>query len=273
MSGHIERVVVPLDATSDHRTAIDTAARLAARVGAPLHGVFVEDEELLRAAELHFTRQSTLGPGAEPFTRERTGELLRAAAERARRELADVAERYKLASTFETVRGSSERAFVTSTANDLVVAGGLSRPVGGYFRLESQWFRSVEAVSGPFLLARHDWNPDGTVVTLLRDRQPQSVRLLEAAAQIAAAQGGGLTVIAPPEIAGADDFDQWIGERLAAYGIPLQIEVAPAEPGALDRRIVQLDCRLLAIDAKAGGGAARLREYVERVACNILVVR
>jgi hypothetical protein len=272
MTARIERVVVPLDATSDHRTAIDTAARLAARVEAPVHGVFVEDEELLQAASLHFTRQSTLGLGAEPFTPERIAELLRAAAERARQELATIAERHKLAWTFETVRGSSERALVTATERDLVVAGGLSRPIGGYFRLESHWFRSVEAVSAPFLLARHAWNADGEVVIVLRDRRPVSVRLLEAAAQIAAAQGGGLTVIAPPAIADAGDFDRWIGERLAAYKGPLQIELAPAEAATLDRRIVERDCRLLAIDA-AEGIAGRLRDYAERFACDILVVR
>ena len=39
MSGPIERVVVTLDAASENRTAIDTAVRLAARTGMPLHGV------------------------------------------------------------------------------------------------------------------------------------------------------------------------------------------------------------------------------------------
>ena len=45
----IERVVVTLDAASENRAAIETAARLAARAKAPLHGIFVEDEDLLRS--------------------------------------------------------------------------------------------------------------------------------------------------------------------------------------------------------------------------------
>ena len=68
MSGAIERVVVPLDAASENRTAIDTAARLAARAKAPLHGIFVEDEDLLRLAGLPFARQVASGFGIEPLT-------------------------------------------------------------------------------------------------------------------------------------------------------------------------------------------------------------
>jgi nucleotide-binding universal stress UspA family protein len=274
MSGRIERVVVPLDAASDNRTAIDTAARLAARVEAPLHGVFVEDEELLWAAGLHFTRQGTLGADAEPFTLERTALQLHAAAEHARQELAAAAERGRLTWSFEIVRGPSERAFVGATERDLVVAGGLGRPVAGYFRVESRWFKSVEAAPGPVLLARHAWSAAGGVVALLRDQNPGSLRLIEAAAQIAEARGGGLTVICPPEMARAAGFEAWIAARLAAFSVRLQVEIAPSEQTVLERRIVELGCRLLAIAAeRTDGTAARLREWGERFACDILVVR
>ena len=63
MTQDIERVVVPLDAASETATAIDTAARLAARWQVPLHGVFIEDEELIGLAGLPFARQVTLGAG------------------------------------------------------------------------------------------------------------------------------------------------------------------------------------------------------------------
>ena len=138
MSGRIERVVVPLDAAAENRTAIDTAARVAARAKALLHGVFVEDEELLSAAGLGFTRQSTLGAGAEPFTMERTALQLEAAAERARRDLAAIAEHRQLKWSFEIVRGPSQRAFVSATERDLLVAGGLTRPVSGSGRPPSR---------------------------------------------------------------------------------------------------------------------------------------
>ena len=68
MIGTIRRVVVALDAVSENRAAIDAAARLAARWKCRLHGVFVEDDELLRLAVLPFARQVTLGFGAETLT-------------------------------------------------------------------------------------------------------------------------------------------------------------------------------------------------------------
>jgi hypothetical protein len=88
MTQEINRVIVPLDAASETGAAIDTAARLAARWRVPLHGVFVEDEELIGLASLPFARQVTLGAGVEPLTKDRVEDHFRAFAERARRESA-----------------------------------------------------------------------------------------------------------------------------------------------------------------------------------------
>jgi hypothetical protein len=268
MSRRIERVVVALDAASDNRTAIDTAARLAARVDALLHAIFVEDEELLWAAGLGFTRESSWGAGGEPFTLERTARQLRAAAETARRDLATIAGERRVAASFEILRGPAGRVLAGATEHDLVV-GGLSRPVAGHFRVECRWFNSVDSASGPVLLARRAWRAEGGIIVLLHGRGSGAVRLLEAAAEIAEAAGGSLLVIASPAIA---DAEAWVGERLAATAVPWRIETAPAQPEALDRRIAESGCRLLAIEAPATG-AARLREWSEKLACDILVVR
>jgi len=52
MSGRIERIIVPFDDTSETRGAIAVAARLAGHAKAQLHGVFIEDEDLLHLADL-----------------------------------------------------------------------------------------------------------------------------------------------------------------------------------------------------------------------------
>ena len=70
MTQEIERVIVPLDAASETGTAIDTAAHLAARWRVPLHGLFIEDEELIDLAGLPFARQVTLGAGLELLTKD-----------------------------------------------------------------------------------------------------------------------------------------------------------------------------------------------------------
>ncbi len=273
MAGPIERVVVPLDAAGESLTAIDTAARLAAHAKAPLHGIFVEDEDLLHLASLPFARQFTLGAGAEKLTTEHVELHLQVAAERARKELFAAAKRHGVTCSFEIVRGASESALTGASEHDLVVACALTRPIAGHFRVECRWWSSIEIMPGPFLLARHAWSASGSVVMLLRDRSDASARLLEAAAQIAQSADRMLTVICPPEVA-ANGFEKWIAGRLADHPVRLQVEVAPAEPAALHQRIGELDCRLLAIEAgSTEGHGDRLREFVERCGCDILIVR
>lgn len=308
MSGPIERVVVPLDDASEHRIAVETAARLAAHAKAPLHGIFVEDEDLLHVASLPFARQFTLGAHPEKLTIEHVELHLRVAAERVRKEFFAAAERHGVTGSFEIVRGATASAVTGASEHDLVVACALTRPIGGHFRVECRWWSSIEAMPGPFLLARHAWSTSGSVVMLLRDRSDASARLLEAAAQFAhnadspSAAGrsaasppadrrrtgrrgrdrGGtdrrgaanlVTVICSPAIAGKG-FEKWIADRLAGHPVRLQIEIAPDEPAALHQRIGELGCRLLAIEASgAENRADRLREFAERYGCDILIVR
>jgi hypothetical protein len=270
----IERVVVPLDAASENRTAIDTAARLAARARAPLLGIFIEDEDLLRLASLPFARQITLGAGAEPFTAELVELQLIVAAEAARRDLHAAAKRHAVEYSFKIVRGASEIVLSGVTERDLIVAGARTRPIAGDFRVECRWWSSIEVATGPFLLTREGWDGIGSVVILLHDRGPASVRLLEAAAQATEAREGALTVIYPPAVVGVEGFETWIAERLAAYSVRAQIEVAPAEPAALRRQIDELDCRLLAVDARRHEDQfGPLREFLENFARDILFVR
>ena len=126
---------------------------------------------------------------------------------------------------------------------------------------------------GSILLTRRGWTATGSVVVLLRDRSAGAARLLGAAARLAEAHSGSLGVICPPEVVGASDFEIWLGQRLAGHALRLQIEVAPAEPAALQRRIIELDCRLLAMEvASVEGGGRVLRDLAERFACDLLLV-
>jgi nucleotide-binding universal stress UspA family protein len=274
VSGGIERIVVPLDAAAENRAAIETAARLAARAGATLHGIFIEDEELLHVAALPFTRQLAPGLGAQPFTVEDTELHLRAAAERVRREFLAAARRHGVEPSFEVMRGRSETVLAGISERDLVVAGARSRPVAGHFRVECRWWSSVEIASAsPFLLARNEPDGGGPVVMLLRDLSPASARLLAAAARVAEVGDGGLTVICPPALAGAADFNDWLATHLAGRRVRLRVETAPGELEALTHQISEFGCRLVALEAgPAAGEGARLRAFAERFACDVLIV-
>ncbi len=52
-----QRILVALDASSDSRAAVEAAVNLAARFNAELTGIYVEDENLLRLADLPFVQE------------------------------------------------------------------------------------------------------------------------------------------------------------------------------------------------------------------------
>jgi nucleotide-binding universal stress UspA family protein len=273
MTGDIKRVVVSLDAASETGTAIDTAARLAARWRAPLHGTLIEDEELIGLARLPFARQVTLGTGLEPLTRDHVEDHFRAFAGRIQRQLAAAADRHGAKWSFEIARGplSPERP---GGENDFVVAGAVTRPIGGYFRTSSRCWSWTATISRPFLLAKREWESGGSVFTLLRRRGPRSTRTLGIAAQIAAFGGSSLTVAGTPDLAGSNDFAAWVAGLLEGHSVNLRTEPIAPEPAALRQRTIDLDCRLLVLEAaEPDPRPDDLRELAEQLACDVLIIR
>jgi nucleotide-binding universal stress UspA family protein len=272
MSGHIERIVVALDATSENRAAIGTAARLAARWKARLHGVFVEDDDLIRLAHLPFARQVTLGFGVETLDLPQAERQMRAYAERARRELASAAKRHGIDASFEIVRGPAADHIGASSAGDFLVCATTTRPVGSHFRMECRWQSAVELGAASYLLAQGAGG-EGTVAALLRDRGPESERLLGATARLAEAHGGRLAVICSPELAKTPGFRTWLDKCLSGRSVNVELDLAPADTASLIRRIIELDCRVVAVaSGSAHAQAPGLREMVAKIDCDILVV-
>ena len=155
----------------------------------------------------------------------------------------------------------------------MVISGGMARPVAGYFRVEHRRWGSLGAATGPFLLARGLWTAPGSVVALLRDRDAAAARLFDMAAQIAAATDSLLAVLCAPALLGTAGMENWVTERAAPHRVRFRVEAAPPEPDALRERLVQLDCRVIALDAgllERGDGG--LGEFVERFSCDMLVV-
>ena len=266
-----KRVVVSLDAVSEADPAIDTAARLAARWRVPLHGVFIEDEELIEFAGLPFARQVTLA-GLEPLTKDHIEDHFRAFAERLQRQLAAAAARHGVEWSFEVVRGPLAAAAL-GDERDFVVAGAATRPVGEHFRIASRWWSSIAIIRRPFLLARRGWETGGSILTLLRSRDPESARALDIAAQIAGFSSATLTVAGPPDLAGSDDFAAWVSGLLEGRPLTLQTEPAATEPGALRQRLIELDCRLLVLEANTDEAQPdELREHLAHLSCDLLVV-
>lgn len=273
MIGPIERIVVALDAVSENRAAIGAAARLAARWKMQLHGIFIEDDDLMRLARLPFARQVTLGAGVESLTVEAAERQLRAFAGRARHELAASARRHAVEWSFEVVRGAAAETAAT-LASDLLVAGAMTRPVGRHFRAEGRWWSIGAPGSGSFLLAHRSLHPRGPVAALLNNQGPAAERLLAAAVRLAEVNGGQLAVFRGGALAESASFTGWLDERIAGHAVAVQVERRPDRRRALLRRIAELGCTLVAIEAGAAAAQPdRLRELVAKTACDVLVVR
>jgi len=273
MTPQINRVIVPLDAASENSTAIDTAARLAARWRVPLHAVFIEDEELIGLAGLPFARQVTLGAGLEPLTKDHVEDHFRAFAERARRDLAMAADRHDVKWSFETVRGPPAPDMLAGE-HDFVVAGAESRPIGNHFRVASRCWSWMAIAARPFLLAKREWETGGSVLALLRRPDPRSARTLDIAAEIAGFGSSTLTVAQAVDLGGSDDFTAWVSACLEGRSLSLQTEPVATEPAALRQRIIDLDCRLLVLEAdERAVQPDELRALVDHLTCDVLIIR
>jgi hypothetical protein len=268
----IERIFVVLDAAVETTAAIAAAVELAARLKAPLRAVFVEREDLMNVAGLPVARHIVPGSGTVQLTGADLELHWRAAAARARNDLRTAAKGQALEYSFEVMRGTAEAALAAVEGGELVVAGARTRPFAGHFRVQLPWLAALETLSGAFLLAREEFAMKGGVVVLLREHSPAAARLLRTAVQLAELGGTRLTVIAPPALAEGETLRNWIVEQLES-ALPLpEIESAPAETPALARRIRELDCRVLAVNAGTTE-RERLAEITERFTCDVLVVR
>lgn len=106
----VHRVLVALDASPPSLAAAEAAARLAARHGAELVGLFIEDAQLARLAAL---------PLAEGLARRLT-----ALAETSRRRFEELARRHAVPARFEVVRGEVTAVLLETAARfDLVALG------------------------------------------------------------------------------------------------------------------------------------------------------
>ncbi len=267
MTERIERVVVPLDSASEIEVAIDTAAHLAARWKVPLHGIFIEDEEVLGLAGLPFASEVTLLSGSGKLSRHEVERHFRALAEKARRQLEASAARHQLGWSFAVTRGPLTPALLRP--RDFVVLSAATRPIGAHFRVQARSWSAIAMSHHPLLLAGRRWERGGSVLTLLRRSGALSRRLMALAAEIADLGGREIRVIS--ELPAEEGVESGREEALAGRTPALKIEAAPAHPSSLRERVLALDCRLLVVAAEAAL-TEDLRPFVEGAICDLLVI-
>ncbi len=126
------RILVALDASRASLEALAAAASLAARLGADLEGLFVEDVNLLRLAALPVARQLPLPSGSwQPLDPHAIETELAALARRAREALARAAEPHRVAWSFRVTRGNVSIEVLSAAGGaDLLVLGAAGHRIG-----------------------------------------------------------------------------------------------------------------------------------------------
>lgn len=122
----IRRIVVAVDCSAASRSAYRAAVELAASSNAELVGLFVEDVELLRSADLPLT--SEVGSSSamlRSLERRDLESQLRVQADRARRELERVAAPAGISWSFQVVRGAVAASLQSAAGEGTIVAFGV----------------------------------------------------------------------------------------------------------------------------------------------------
>jgi nucleotide-binding universal stress UspA family protein len=135
----LHRILVPLDASENSLTALDTAAELAAVLNAELEGLFVEDINVLQLCDFPFAREvSFLGPSFRRIDRAETERQLRIQAQRLQKTLSTVAERFQVPWRFRVTRGGVPAEVLAAAEKaDLTIMGRSGWSMSGRRRVGS----------------------------------------------------------------------------------------------------------------------------------------
>lgn len=194
----IKRIVIGLDTSHHSLAALRAAAQLARGLGAELHGLFVEDADLLRVAQLSVTKelQFPFSDHAQPSLG-RMQRQLRAQARQAREALASICAQESIEWSFQVVRGDvSESVLKEAAKADLLCVGRVSRPVIHRPTIGSTAeAAAIDAPQSVLLISR-----DRRIrppIAVLYDGSPETERALLLASELAQAMQGLLSVLAP----------------------------------------------------------------------------
>lgn len=202
-----ERIIVLLDSSRAARVALDAAAELAARRGARLLGLFVEDIDLLRSASLPFGREIGFTSGhMRPMSTMDMERRLRQQAAEARRLLAAAGRRRAVEWSLQICRGRVEaEALAITIPTDLLVLGRIDWARDTGLRFGRLTVRIATTANCSVMVLGEPPQAGHRAILALYEGSESGERALAAAAAMARDTRQALTILLPPSADGLLD--------------------------------------------------------------------
>jgi nucleotide-binding universal stress UspA family protein len=212
----LRRILIALDASPASLAALEMAAELAARHQAELIGIYVEDVNLLRSADIPISSEVGLYSAISRRIDKRQIESeLRAQAKRVEEMLSKIARRTNLRWSFRSVRGLIPRELIDAAREaDLIILGKKGWSAGVQIGSTARQLAALAPVRS--LILERSIRPE-TPILIVYDGSDESQKALKTASRMLL-PGSALTILIPaPDQRSAEqlyrELEHWIGEQ------------------------------------------------------------
>lgn len=270
----IRRILVAVDTSPHGLAALEAGIELAAEYGADVVGLFVEDLNLLRLAQLPFAREvAVYSARVRQIGREDLERQLRAQAARLRRQLSRRAMHLGVRWSFHVSRGDIAAELMQRAEQaDLVILGKTgwseSRSMGSTARL-----LAAEARGRVLILQRE--RHLARALRVVFDGSESAQRALHSAALLADRERRRLSVLLLADGSEAiPDLRRQAADQLREHGLSARYRaLVGAGPAEIEQAIKALDCVLVLPAELAGLSQDDMMDLLDRLECPMLVVR
>lgn len=269
----VQRILVPLDVSSEARAGLVFAARLARALESHLEGLFIEDQDLVALAGLPFTSELCLTGGPRrTLDPDRLRREFKARAAAAERLLAEVAKAERVSSSFRTARGKTEVEITAAVRQgDLLTVGRALGAVvshgaqGGAVRLARR------PIVGSILLTGHRPTTAPRTVEAVYAGTPDCDPALRLADRLAAALGARLVVTCPAPAERGVALSEEVG-RILERDCTVHVDTAQDRERLLASLCARPDRLVVAARTVLDPDSEASERLAGRIACPLLLV-
>jgi nucleotide-binding universal stress UspA family protein len=252
---------------------LEAGAEIAAAIHAELRGMFIEDENLLRTAELPITRAVSRSGRVDLLDEDSLLRGLRRHAEIARRALERIAGKMQLAWSFSVVRGSVAGELLRAAAlADIVTlgrSGWSARAAGGL----GSTTRSLLVECPASLLFIEEGYRLEPPLAVLYDASPASRRAVGLAASLIRGKAGPIIVLLDIDVPGNAEGEAETFLRESGVSNVKFHHVSRTSRGELVQVLLSSRAKSVLIPASTGMELPLIAQLLERTRCCALIVR